>query len=218
MNTNSIRVSHSVASLNLYMPRHIAKMLKPVRYGARVVAVERNGKPDGFHLFLEEDTGNHSINETGRTDAEYTHRLSLLPSSVRDIDKLPKFGVFEVTHVDYGLLQGTTVVNGSKGREGIFLKIPEMDYLPAPMRRQKRSHIGDGSGRQLSMKLVDKAPETPHAHLGRLLRETNALLASGALDDVELHVKVEGQPIMVISDLVECKIVGKVIKTEYLGE
>ena len=64
--------------------------------------------------------------------------------------------------------------------------------------------------------------EEPLAKLGRLLRELNALMDSGEVDDVDLHLRYSngGDPteMRISCALSKVRIVGKIVREEVLGE
>jgi hypothetical protein len=206
-----IRCSNARSGFNLYLPEAAVGPLAKTSYS---VEVRKEPDDSGFMVRLRPNEGNSRLTVHGNADLPYRLSVRELRGSGLSINDLDLFGVVEVAwqHV-------------TNGDVALQFYLPRLSELPAPLKLRRRTH-SRYTGRQLAHGLpAPEATETPHAHLGRLLREVNALLASGTVDDVEIRMETldgdaasEGQIAVAIGKKASLtQIKGRVVREEILG-
>lgn len=199
--TPKIRVSHARSGVNLYLPRVAAEPLLRAHYGATVEKREEGG----FVVTVVPNGGTKKLSSHTNPSLPYRLMFAELRADGVAMDEFPLFGVTEVNW---------THLHNMPGGTGLTFLLPEVEKLDAPRITAPRTVRGNGPLRPP----VEDRPETPHAALGRVLKEFNALVQANDFSDVTLNVHVDNQ-VHVIQHLTQLgvKLTGKVTRTEELG-
>jgi hypothetical protein len=200
----SIRVSHSRSGLNLYLPAEAVASVPATRYAVELSSFSEEGD---FLIKLYPYEGKNRF--SSHADPERQHRLTVreLRKTGLSLRSIDEFGIIDVK---WSILTNTPGTGGP----ALSAILPASKDWPAPRRPRPRTRVGD---RQLKLKLGGKAQqETPHQRLGRVLRELNELLSSGAVDDVAFRLvgntDVNDYPAGVVAG-----IKGRLVKEETFG-
>lgn len=202
-----LRVSNSASGMNIYMTKELASSLPVAPYAVEIV---RDGDAGPLTVRLFPHEGSNRISSVSRSGLDYQYRLTVSELRLTGLKRseVPLFGVYEAEWMHL-----------TNSRACLCFKIPPQEQLPAPQKRRVRSSAGE-SGRQLHLELRGAAEETPHARLGRVLRELNQILASGTVDDVVLTASRLGNGDISRHQLgtpSELEIKGRVVREEIIG-
>lgn len=198
------RVSLSRSGFNFYMPDAATAHIPPrATLSADIETVSGDG---AWRAVLRSGEGSNSLSR--HTDPLRPQRLSV--QRLRSGRRIPRqMELFGVTVCAWRI-----EADGS-----IVIDIPPPSERPAAMRKAPRTHRVP---RQGVLPLAEPAPPaTPHSRLGALLRELNALLKAGEVDDVKLWVEyssagdIEKKEFTCVSSRI--RILGKIIREEHLG-
>lgn len=205
--TTTIRCSRSRSGINIYLPKIAVDPLT-----ATVMSVEVIGSAEaGYQVRIRPGEGVNRF--SGHSDAVRPYRLTVHDLRKTGL-KFKDVELFGVTEVHW-----THVTNTGPHTE-IQFDLPPVGQLKAPTMKKRKRNVGAG-GRQLTIGLQATVDETPHSKLGRLLRDLNALLASGHVDDVEIRFEAlsedEGDVLAIAQKASLAQVKGRIVREEFLG-
>jgi hypothetical protein len=202
----TIRCSRSRSGFNIYLPEEAVAPLTKTHMSVEV----KGTAEEGYSVRVRPGEGVNRL--SGHTDPARPHRLTVQELRKTGL-KLKDIELFGVTEVLWHHLTSTPQCE-------LEFSLPPVSQLAAPMHKKRKKNVGAG-GRQLRMDFDPKAEDTPHSKLGRLLRDLNALLASGSVDDVEIRFESisedEADVLAVAQKGSMAQIKGRIVREEILG-
>lgn len=199
-----VRVSRSKSGFNVYVPTAAVEPLKGHRVGCEI----RKRQEGGYVVTLIPQCGVNRFTEHGNPSIPYRISFRDLIATGIPLAEMPNFGTFDV---EWNHATNLRAGNGSSVT-GLSFHLPEVEKLPAPMKMKVRTPKGNG---KLAVPL-DKQPETPHAALGRVMREFNDLCDAHDFSDTCVTLNCNGEEFRV-TVAKGTRLAGKRTRVEDLG-